>query len=114
MTILSDTQVHAIRNLYAKGAKQIDLAKHFGVRQTTISSVVMGLLHKSAPGPITHTFRATGQRHGLAKLTSAQVQDLRLTKEIQPTISYRDLGKMFDICASQARAISTGKARTRG
>ena len=113
MTTLTDTQVHAIRNLYAKGAKQIDLAKHFKVRQTTISSVVTGLLHKDAPGPLTHTHRASGERHGLAKLTTSQVEELRLTKQIQD-ISYRDLGKMFGITASQARAIYVGKARKNG
>lgn len=113
MTTLTNTQVHAIRNLYAKGAKQIDLAKHFKVRQTTISSVVTGILHKDAPGPITHTFRASGERHGLARVTTAQVEELRLTKQIQD-ISYRELGKMFGISASQARAIAIGEARKNG
>jgi DNA-binding MarR family transcriptional regulator len=113
MTTLTDTQVHAIRNLYAKGARQIDLAKHFKVRQTTISSVVTGILHKDAPGPLTHTFRASGERHGLSKLTTEQVEQLRLAREIQP-LSYRELGKMFGITASQARAICIGKARKNG
>lgn len=113
MTILNNTQVHAIRNLYAKGARQIDLANHFKVRQTTISSIVTGLLHKDAPGPLTHTHRASGQRHGLAKLSTKQVEELRLAREIQP-LSYRDLGKMFGITASQARAICIGKARKNG
>lgn len=113
MTTLTNTQIHAIRNLYAKGAKQIDLANHFGVRQTTISSVVTGLLHKDAPGPITHTFRASGERHGLAKLSTAQVEQLRLTKQMQD-ISYRALAKQFGITASQARAICLLKARKNG
>ena len=113
MTILNDDQVTQIRAAYAKGARQVDLAKRFGVRQTTISSVVTGVLHRKAPGPITNTFRATGERHGLVKLSSEQVDELRLTREIQP-MSYRDLGNLFGISPSQARAICIGKVRKNG
>lgn len=113
MTILNENQVEFIRTAYAKGARQIDLAEQFGVRQTTISSVVTGILHKKVAGPITNTFRATGERHGLAKLSSAQVEELKLTREIQP-MSYRKLGDLFGISPSQARAICIGRARKNG
>lgn len=113
MTILNNTQVTQIRTLYARGVKQADLAKQFNVRQTTISSIVTGILHKKADGPITRTFRATGERHGLTKLSSNQVEELKLAREIQP-LSYRELGVMFGISASQARAICIGKARKHG
>lgn len=37
---LTDEQVMELRALYAAGARQVDLAARFGVRQSTVSSIV--------------------------------------------------------------------------
>jgi plasmid maintenance system antidote protein VapI len=49
---LSDAQVRELREKYAAGAKQVQLADEYGVRQNTVSSLVTGRSRLEAGGPI--------------------------------------------------------------
>jgi predicted DNA-binding protein (UPF0251 family) len=112
MSFISAEQAEAIRNEYAKGATQKSLGLKYGTRQTNISRIVMGQTHKKAGGPLFTIGRAEGERHGLVKLTTAQVQDLRLYRELGYT--YAELSEKFGISRCQCRAIAIGQARKNG
>lgn len=49
---LSDAQVVRLRELYAAGARQVDLATKFGIAQTAVSAIVNGRTRAAAGGPI--------------------------------------------------------------
>lgn len=49
---LSDAQVRELREKYAAGARQVQLAAEYGVRQNTVSSLVTGRSRLEAGGPI--------------------------------------------------------------
>lgn len=49
---LSDDQVRELREKYAAGARQVQLAEEYGVRQNTVSSLVTGRSRLEAGGPI--------------------------------------------------------------
>ncbi|WP_430867918.1 hypothetical protein [Demequina aurantiaca] len=49
---LSDADVVTLRERYAAGAKQVDLAESFGVSQNTVSALVLGRTRVAAGGPI--------------------------------------------------------------
>lgn len=49
---LSDAQVRELREKYASGARQVQLAEEYGVRQNTVSSLVTGRSRLEAGGPI--------------------------------------------------------------
>lgn len=49
---LSDAQVRELREKYAAGARQVQLAAEYGVRQNTVSSLVTGRSRQEAGGPI--------------------------------------------------------------
>lgn len=112
MTKLNQADVIAMREAYADGATQLSLAAKYGLRQTAVSKVVCGLVHRDAGGPITNTGRASGERHGKSKLTSAQVDDLRFMHSLGYTNN--ELGERFGISTSQVRLIANGTARANG
>jgi transcriptional regulator with XRE-family HTH domain len=49
---LTDQQIIEIRNAYAAGTKQRDLAERYGVTQGLISGIVNGRRWRHADGPI--------------------------------------------------------------
>jgi hypothetical protein len=49
LRLLNDEQVMDIRNRYALGETQIDLAKEYGIRQCTVSECIRGYIHKHLP-----------------------------------------------------------------
>ncbi|WP_061963322.1 hypothetical protein [Demequina aurantiaca] len=49
---LSDAQVVELRERYAAGARQVELAEAFGVSQNTVSALVLGRTRVAAGGPI--------------------------------------------------------------
>jgi transcriptional regulator len=112
MTIFNNAQILEMRELYAAGATQAELGKRFGTRQTNVSKIVSGQTHKDAPGPITQTGRASGERHPLRKLTTQQVQDIRLYRELG--MSYREIADTFGVSPGQVRSIALGEARVNG
>lgn len=84
---LADAQVVELRERYAAGARQVDLAKAYGVRQNTVSSLVLGRSRVSAGGPIaaptaSKPKKAATQKPatalgGKAPMTSEQVAEVR-------------------------------------
>lgn len=52
MATLSDADVVRLRERFASGARQIDLAAEFGIAQTAVSAIVNGRTRVSAGGPI--------------------------------------------------------------
>ena len=59
---LTDAQVVAMRERYASGATQVQLAAEFGVGQTTVSAIVSGRTRAGAGGPVSTRTTATTQR----------------------------------------------------
>jgi hypothetical protein len=49
---LTDAQVRELREKYAAGARQVQLAAEYGIRQNTVSSLVTGRSRQEAGGPI--------------------------------------------------------------
>ncbi|WP_062210011.1 hypothetical protein [Demequina oxidasica] len=49
---LSDAEVVDLRERYAAGARQVELAEEFGVSQNTVSALVLGRTRVAAGGPI--------------------------------------------------------------
>lgn len=49
---LSDAEVVRLRERYAAGARQVDLATEFGIAQTAVSAIVNGRTRAAAGGPI--------------------------------------------------------------
>lgn len=49
---LADAEVVELRERYAVGARQVDLAETFGVSQNTVSALVLGRTRAAAGGPI--------------------------------------------------------------
>ena len=109
MTILNTVQVREMREAYAKGALQKDLASKYKTRQTNVSKIVSGETHIDAGGPITRTFRASGERHPLAKMTAAKVLEMRFMRDVLDT-PISELATAFGITTGQARAICKRKA----
>ena len=112
MTMFNNQQVQEIRELYAKGAKQIDLAKKYGTRQTNISKIVSGTTHRLAPGPITLMGRAKGERHPKCTISKEEVTDIRLLHELG--YSFKEIAERMNVSQSQARAIALNLVRKDG
>ena len=110
--LLSNEEILAIRNSYARGTDQKTLAMKYRCRQTNISKIVRGDTHADVGGPRTKTGRASGDRHGLMKITDARVKELREAHAIFG-YPYAELAKLFGISATQVRLIIIGKARRR-
>lgn len=110
---INDAQVQQIRQLYADGQSQSQIAKSFGMRQTNVSKIVRGDTHKNAPGPINKVGRASGERHGLTKLSTEEVAQMR-TMRTELGTSYNDLSRVFNLSPTQCRLICMGVARLNG
>ena len=113
MSKIDNNQVQKIRELYAEGHSQSRIAMRFGIRQTNVSKIVRGDTHRNAPGPINKVGRATGERHGLTKLSTEEVGQMR-TMRTELGTSYNDLSRVFNLSPTQCRLICTGVARVNG
>ncbi len=49
---LTDAQVVELREAYAAGARQVELAARFGISQTAVSAIVSGRTRAAAGGPL--------------------------------------------------------------
>jgi hypothetical protein len=76
---LTAPAVLAIRQAYADGARQDDLAAEWGLGQPTIGKIIRGERWGTAGGPITvgAKRRATGLRNVNGKLNPEQVAEIR-------------------------------------
>ncbi|MDN4477946.1 hypothetical protein QQX10_06700 [Demequina sp. SYSU T00039] len=64
---LTDAQVVELRESYAAGARQVDLAARFGISQTAVSAIVSGRTRAAAGGPVKESApRARRARSGSA------------------------------------------------
>lgn len=112
MTTISDQSVIEIREAYASGVTQAELAKLYQCRQTNISKIIRGDTRANVAGPLSQPGRASGERHGLSKLTTAQVIEIRGLRELG--VKFKDIAGMFSISQTQARQVALGLARKNG
>jgi DNA-binding transcriptional regulator YiaG len=110
---INDAQVQQIRLLYQDGLSQSKIAMRFGMKQTNVSKIVRGDTHRNAPGPINKVGRATGERHGLTKISTEEVGQMRNMRTELGT-SYNDLSRIFNLSPTQCRLICMGVARVNG
>ncbi|WP_062069877.1 hypothetical protein [Demequina sediminicola] len=83
MATLSDADVVHLRERYAAGERQVDLARDFQIAQTTVSALVSGRIRAAAGGPLATPQRARAPRskQGAAKkrtrITDAVVAEVK-------------------------------------
>lgn len=78
---LSDAEVVELRERYAAGARQVELAEKFGVSQNTVSALVLGRTRVAVGGPIKSgtTPKAPPRKASTRKppMTTEQVAEVR-------------------------------------
>lgn len=79
---LTEEKVVEIRNEYADGARQQDLADEYGVSLYTISSAVNGKIWKNAGGPITSGRERGGNFTLLNRNRKFDVDDVLKIREL--------------------------------
>ena len=83
---LSDAQVLEIRSLYSSGAcAQEELARQFGVRKSSISQIIRRETWRHLPGETSARQRIRGETHSQARLTEAQVLEIRQLYKVGDT-----------------------------
>lgn len=97
---LTDAQVREVREKFAAGARQVDLAREYGVSQNTVSSMVTGRSRQDAGGPITRSRRR--------KLTPEDV--LAIRSDLAEGAASADIANRYGISQQMVSQISTGLA----
>lgn len=97
---LSDAQVRELREKYASGARQVQLAEEYGVRQNTVSSLVTGRSRLEAGGPI-----LPGKSR---KVTSEEVVAIR--EAVAAGNPRSDLAARYGISHQMVSNIASGRA----
>jgi transcriptional regulator with XRE-family HTH domain len=99
---LSDAQVRELREKYAAGARQVQLAEEYGVRQNTVSSLVTGRSRVEAGGPI-----LPGKSR---KVSSEQVVAIR--EAVAAGTPRAEISARFGISHQMVSNIASGRAFT--
>lgn len=103
-----------IRKSYAAGiGDQTALAKKFGVTQVAVSQILRGLTWKNADGPTVyrsskHRIRLVGELNGRAKITNAQIAQMRELRFTQ-SFTQKELGRQFGLSQTQVSKILARK-----
>jgi transcriptional regulator with XRE-family HTH domain len=78
---LTDAQVVELRERYAAGERQVDLAAAFGVKQTTVSAIVTGKTRAAAGGPIATPAQAKKKPPSTTRPATASARKAALTTD---------------------------------
>ncbi|GAA4152214.1 hypothetical protein [Leifsonia shinshuensis] len=97
---LTDAQVRELREKYAAGARQVQLAAEYGVRQNTVSSLVTGRSRQDAGGPI-----IPGKAR---KVTSAEVVAIR--EAVAAGTPRAEVSARYGISHQMVSNIASGRA----
>lgn len=97
---LTDAQVSEVREKFAGGVRQVDLATEYGVPQNTVSSMVTGRSRRIAVGPIS--------RSRARKLTPADMIAIR--GDLAVGIPRPEVERRYGITQQMVSRISTGRA----
>lgn len=97
---LTDEQVREVREKFAAGARQIDLAAEYGISQNTVSSLVLGRTRRSAGGKLSP---GTAQ-----KLTVDDVR--RIRDDLAAGLSREVLAQNFGVSHQMISHIAAGRA----
>ncbi|MEY9853914.1 transcriptional regulator with XRE-family HTH domain [Leifsonia sp. EB41] len=97
---LTDAQVRELREKYAAGARQVQLAAEYGVRQNTVSSLVTGRSRQEAGGPI-----MPGKAR---KVTSAEVVAIR--EAVAAGAPRAEVSERYGISHQMVSNIASGRA----
>ena len=97
---LTDAQVRELREKYAAGARQVQLAAEYGVRQNTVSSLVTGRSRQDAGGPI-----MPGRAR---KVTSAEVVAIR--EAVAAGTGRAEVAERYGISHQMVSNIASGRA----
>jgi Trp operon repressor len=101
---LTEDRVHQIIRLLLEGQTQSAIAKQFGVAETTIHRIARGEAWKQVPRP---TNFASAIRHSTAKLTEAQVREIRHLLKAGDT--QQVVSRKFNVGQSTISDIATGR-----
>jgi transcriptional regulator with XRE-family HTH domain len=97
---LTNAQVREVREKFAEGARQADLAAEYGISQNTVSSLVLGRTRRPAGGPISP---GTAQ-----KLNVEEVR--RIRHDLATGSSQVDLAHQYGVSQQMISHITTGRA----
>lgn len=97
---LTDAQVREVREKFAEGARQTDLAAEYGISQNTVSSLVLGRTRRPAGGPLSP---GTAQ-----KLTVEEVR--RIRHDLATGSSKVDLAHQYGVSQQMISHIAAGRA----
>jgi Trp operon repressor len=102
---LTEDRVHQIIGLLLEGQTQSAIAKQFGVAEATIRRIASGKAWKQVPRPPNF---ASKIRHSTAKLTEAQVGEIR--QLLQAGHSQQVVGRKFNVGQATISDIATGRS----
>lgn len=100
---LTDSQVVDLREAYAAGARQVDLAARFGIAQTAVSAIVSGRTRAAAGGPLKPSAPRAMRN---AKPAPASSRRTRLTPERAAAIRARVAGGESRVAVAAAEGVS--------
>lgn len=107
---LSLSDIKYIIKKYNNGETQTALAKKFGVKCNTISSIISGASWKKLDFDLSQVQVANqGERNPKAKLTEHQVQEIKLLKGI---MSYKEISKKYSVSKALISHIMNGRCWT--
>ncbi len=97
---LTDEQVREVRERFASGARQVDLAAEYEIGQNTVSSLVVGRTRRSAGGPLS-----------LGTAQKLDVKDVRLIRDKLATgTSQAALAQQYGVSQQMIGYIAAGRA----
>jgi len=103
---LSDHRVRELRERYAAGARQVQLADEFGIGQNTVSNLVTGRSRASAGGPLSvAASKKTAKPEGAASASAARKPSTRAA----PLTSAQAENIRGRVVAGEARAAVAGE-----
>lgn len=109
MATLSEADVVKIRALAASGERQTGIAAKYGVTTANVSSIVRGETWAHVPMPdMSARVTREGERHAHAKLTAADVRDIRA--RVRGGESQRAVAAAHNVTPANVCAIVSGRA----
>jgi DNA-binding transcriptional regulator YiaG len=97
---LTDEQVRELREKFASGARQVDLAAEYGISQNSVSSLVIGRTRRSAGGPLS-----------LGTAQKLDAEEVRLIREkLASGTSQTALAREHGVSQQMIGQIASGRA----
>lgn len=104
---MTTEQVEEAKRRYMAGERQIDIAREFGVHQSTVSKALTGATWKHAGGEVVARAGNRGERATRAKLTRVDV--VAIKGRLADGASCAELGAQYNVTPGAIWAIREGR-----